>query len=133
MTTTGPEDHSHRDEATLAPFFAAARRDEPAPPHHLISAILADAGEVSATRAAAARSPAVAPRAAARRRRGGFLAAVGGWRVATALAAASVFGFWVGLSGAIDVGGRVGWTTATVETVETGDPVTEFFDLASAE
>ena len=132
MTTTGPDDHRHRDAATLAPFFAAARRDEPAPPHYLISAILADAGEVSATRAAAATSPAVAPRAA-RRRRGGFLAAVGGWRVATALAAASVFGFWVGLSGTIDVGGRVGWTTATVETVETGDPVTEFFDLASAE
>lgn len=127
--TTGPEDRNPRDEATLAPFFAAARLGEPAPPRDLITAILADAGEVSAARATA--PPVAAARAAARPPRRGLLASLGGWRVATALAAASVFGFWVGLTGTVDVSSRVGWTAAADETG--GDPVTEFFDLASAE
>jgi hypothetical protein len=132
MTTTGPDDRNARDEAILAPFFAAARLSRPMMPSpDLISAILADAGEISATRAPAARTSAARAPAATRRPRPGLLAALGGWRVATTLAAASVLGFWIGLSGTVDVGGEVGWTTVSAEAQ--GDPVAGFFDLASAE
>ena len=126
MKTTRPDDRIPDDEATLAPFFAAARLDDPRPSRALLSAILADAGVVGAARAAAA-----APAAAVLPRRRRFLAVFGGWRVATALAAASIFGFWVGLSGTVDVRYPAGWTTATAEPL--GDPVAGFFDLASAE
>jgi hypothetical protein len=126
--TTGPDDQIRRDEADLAPFFAAARQARSAPSTALISAILADAGEESAARALAAPA-ATAPRQAPRR---GLLATLGGWRVATTLVAASAFGFWIGVSGVVDVGGQVGWT-ASASTDSDGDPVAGFFDLASAE
>jgi hypothetical protein len=126
MKTSGPDDPRH-DQAILAPYFAAARQGPPVPSRDLLSAILADAGEVSAARAAVAPP---APRSAPEPRRGLF-AAFGGWRVATALAAASVIGFTIGLSGAVDVTGRVGLTAATADSQ--GDPVAGFFDLASAE
>lgn len=131
--TTGSDDSSRRDEATLAPYFAAARRSEPAPPRALLSAILADAGEVSAARAAqlaVSSEPPSRPRAAAARPRRGLLAALGGWQVAATLVAASAFGFWIGLSGTVELGGGAG-LTASAETQ--GDPVAGFFDLASAE
>lgn len=128
MTKTGSDDRSDRDAAALAPYFAAARLSEPVPSRDLISAILADAGEVAAARAAPP-----APAARTTRRRRGLLAVVGGWRVATALAAASIFGFSVGLSGAVDLSGT-GWTADTTAAAESqDDPVAGFFDLASAE
>ena len=128
--TTGSNDQTRRDESDLAPFFAAARQTRPAPPAALLSAILADAGEATAARAVAA--PPARPQ---RRRR--IFDTLGGWRVAAALVAASAFGFWIGLSGVVDVGSQVSWTVATASTdtdIDTdGDPVAGFFDLASAE
>lgn len=130
MTKPGSDDRSDRDAAALAPYFAAARRSEPEPSLRLLSAILADAGEVAAARAA---PPAQAARRAPPRR--GLFAALGGWRVATALVAASIVGFSVGLSGAVDLSGGTGWTTATTTAAAESqdDPVAGFFDLASAE
>ena len=134
MTTTGPDDQSRRDAATLAPFFAAARQNEPAPSRALFSAILADAGEVSAARAASTDAEPFAarprPRAATRQPRRSLLAVLGGWKVATTLVAASAIGFWVGLSGTVELGGG---TDLTAMAEAQGDPVAGFFDLASAE
>ena len=132
MTTTGPQDQRHRDEGhdeeVLAPFFAAARRETPDPSLALLSAILADAGEVSAARAATAARPAgAAPPRPARRR---LLAAFGGWRVAAAFTAAATVGFWVGLAGTVELSDAAPWTTSAELQA---DPVAGFFDLASAE
>ena len=66
MVERGRDDANDRDEAALAPFFAAARADGPGRAA-LLSAILADAAEVAppgaARRAARGRSPGGAPAA----------------------------------------------------------------------
>ncbi len=136
MTTTGPNDQTRndqtrRDAAALEPFFTAARRSEPAPSQALLSAILADAGEATAARAAVPPDRTPSPRADRPKPRRGFLAALGDWRVAGPLAAATLVGFWIGVAGTVDLGDRTAWTTTTADS--DADPVAGFFDLASAE
>jgi hypothetical protein len=123
-------------EAALEPFFAAARAaDRTAvrgPTTALLSAILADAAEVSAERAAAAAEPLAAGH-------GAYLRAIGGWRGLTALAACAALGFWLGIAGEvpIDTGGSA-WSsygTSDGASAEGGgdDQLGAFYDLASAE
>jgi hypothetical protein len=121
------------DEAALAPFFAAARAAEPPPPVALLSAILADAGEVSAARAERAH-PAPAP-VAPRRWHAVLIDPVGGWRGVAALGACAVVGFWLGLVGTVsidDTGLQTGTGAVVAEDEETG-LVADFYDLASVE
>lgn len=111
----------------LAPFFAAARADPPAPPVNLLSAILADAAEAGAAR----RAVPVAQRLPLPRRRA---VAAGGWRGVTALAACALLGFWLGLAGSFSIDGttlRAG--TALASSEEAADPVAAFLDLAAVE
>lgn len=88
--TDDRNDETRRDEAALAPYFAAARQAPPEPPLALLSAILADAGAVGA-----APAPVPAPARHPARRWGG----------ASALAASALLGFWVGLSGSFSLDG----------------------------
>jgi hypothetical protein len=115
--TTMTEDEA---AAALAPFLASARAEDTAPRTALINAILADAADVSSTRA----RPAPVPQ----RHRWRFPAPVG-WRGATALAACVVAGFVIGLlGGGDDLGTAAVWGEATAV-----DPVAGFFDLDAAE
>jgi hypothetical protein len=124
------EDHAmtHRDpdEALLESFFAAARAEEEAPRTALLSAILADAGEVHAARAA---PPVPAARRPARSAR--FLAPIGGWRGLAALGACAALGFWLGVAGNLSLDGATLTTAAAGESAAEG--VDAFFDYASLE
>lgn len=122
MTTTGPEDQDLRDEALLDPFFAAARADDPPMPLPLLAAILGDAAAV-----AASRLPAEAPPPPA------HFPLPRDWRIAGALAAAAVLGFWVGVVGTVEVTAPIGLSLAAAEVEDPTDPVAGFFDLASVE
>jgi hypothetical protein len=106
------------DEADLAALFAAARGEDPPLRPALLSAILTDAATVSA-----ARRPAPG--------RWRLLGGLGGWG-ATALAAAAVLGFWLGIAGDIDITNPSAWAGARTAESD-ADPVAAFFDLASAE
>lgn len=131
-----PETQKDTDAELLESFFAAARSSDPQPGTDLLNAVLADAARVSAHRAeeAAARAP-----MRARTRPGGLgaflqrgLAALGGWRAATALAVCTFVGFGVGLTGSVDLASELLWGTETsYSAADTG--VTEFFDLALTE
>ena len=137
LTDTRPTDTGLTDKAIerdLAPFFAAARQAEPPPRPEFLSAILADAGEVAAARAALPAMP-DGPQPAMRpglmqRFCAGF-APLGGCRGAMALAGCAAAGFWLGasVSESVDTSGL--WSNpAGIESM--GDPVADFFDLASA-
>jgi hypothetical protein len=113
------------DETALAPFFAAARAEEPAPRSGLLNAIIADAAEVSAGRAAVpARRTAPAPRWQT------LFAPVGGWPGLAALGVCAALGFWAGMSGSAGTEAAAWWTETTADL---GDPVADFFDLATVE
>ncbi|MFO1141133.1 MAG: hypothetical protein U1E59_01885 [Amaricoccus sp.] len=116
-----------RDATLLAPFFAEARAGDPGPTTALLSAILADAGAVSAERRAPA-SP--APRGR-----------LGGWRGLAALAACAVLGFWIGIAGNLPI--EAGTTSSASYDGEASsdagsdggavDQLGAFYDLASLE
>ena len=123
--------HSEADASALEPFFAAARDTDAGPSVTLLSAILADAGEVSAERRAAEAVPAPASR-----RSGGYLRTIGGWRGLTALAACAALGFWLGIAGevSIDTGQATSWSSYdSTADGSADDQVGAFFDLASVE
>jgi hypothetical protein len=121
--------HTHRDadEAALDTFFAAARAEEHPPRTALLSAILADAAEVHASRHAA---PDPAPR-----RSGWRLASLfeplGGWRALAALGACAAVGFWLGIAGNLTVDGAT--VIAGTASESAADGVDAFFDYASLE
>lgn len=134
------------DERLLTPWFAAARAEAADPPLALLSAILADAGEIGAARTAAvarepepepAPEPVAVPAAAPSRPKRRWLQGVGGWKGLTALAACAAIGFWIGIAGRVTIEDGAVWAgspTAAVD-AESGldDPVVAFFDLASVE
>jgi hypothetical protein len=93
-------------------------------PPVLMARIMADADTVRM---------AAMPRRAARRPGAfeGVLAAFGGWRGATALAACAVAGIWVGFSDVSDAATAIIWSGGSDIAAE--DPVAAFFDLAAAE
>ncbi len=139
--TEGRESTKGLDRRTIAalePFFAAARAEVDAPPLALFSAILADAGRVSAERSAHAPEPTGGDAPPAERR--GRFELVGGWRGLASLAACAVLGFWIGIAGNVTIeDGKVwaGSSTASADALVadsgTGDPVDAFFDLAATE
>ncbi|MGR3461638.1 MAG: hypothetical protein ACU0AX_11700 [Roseovarius sp.] len=87
-------DEDNRQEAALAPFFDAARRQEFAPSADLMARVLEDAEAAQARCAAAATRP-VAPRAGlwVRIRQG-----LGGWPAIAGLGVAGLAGVWIGLA-----------------------------------
>ncbi|MBL3559370.1 hypothetical protein [Rhodovulum sulfidophilum] len=91
-----------KDEA-LEALFEAARQDRSEPSAALMARIMDDAMVTAAAGRSAGRS---LPRRA-RMRRGVpalLLAAIGGWPALAGVAAAGVFGLWIGYAGPGDVG-----------------------------
>lgn len=93
-----------RDDTRLADFFAAARRDAPAPSDALMARILADA-EAAMPRGAEAPVRSGPGRSGPEPRRGGllgWLGGVGGWGGVGGLATATLAGLWFGYAGLTD-------------------------------
>lgn len=105
MTSSDMENKSgeiarDKDDALLERAFEAARQDTPVPDAQLLRRIMDGAEDIQATFA-----PAVMPDAFAQRVSLGALLvdALGGFRGLGGLAAASVFGLWLGLSPALGI------------------------------
>jgi hypothetical protein len=121
-------DHSERDPGAeaLEAFFRAGRASEAPPSAAFLSAVLADAADVSAAaRRVSAEPRAPAPRAGLRR---GLANVLGGWRGGVALAACALAGFLIGVSGQA----RISTDTATYSLAgESASDIGEFYDLAA--
>ena len=131
--TTGRDDGL---DDGLAPFFAAARDEAPGP---RADAALGDPRRCRRGSRHPTRSPPrwpIAARGARRarpRRRGST--PLGGWRVATALAACASLGFWVGIRSVPSTAQPVARARdqRPAPTTPRSTRSTEFYDLASAE
>lgn len=121
-------------EAEALDTFFRAARDEPDPSAAFLSAVLADAAEVSATRDAA-RSPGRPEERWLARVPAGepwhtLSALLGGWRGGAALTACALIGFLIGANGYAQLATDALDTTASASV---SDTVSGFYDLAALE
>lgn len=120
------------EEAALDALFAQARAETPPPSIALLSAILADAGEIDAAR----RAEAEAFRPVAARKNRWFAAILeplGGWRGLTVLGTCAVLGLWVGMTDLTGYYGLASPTTVAASDDGSADQVDAFYNLASVE